>query len=228
MFNLTILFNHFVVTNKTKALYTSSYYNSQEGIKMYKNNSKHEQTGNPQYYNSTLQKIRNNNFFKLTPYLLSAVIGFSAAYNFLKTNLLVADAAEIQKNLNETKPIECVLSEKHQPVPYVLLDSQVVGMPTITPFTKEDKGNIASLENSFYGDEFNKYVSPLEEKASSIKDEIVISNQDEIFKIKIGKISGAKYLVGIEKIGEISEPNRKMSDSERKARLVEILNSYQN
>jgi len=136
---------------------------------MYKNNFKHEQTGNPQYYNGTLQKIRNNNFFKLTPYLLSAVIGFSAAYNFLKTNFSGADAAELQKNLNENKPIECVLSEEHQPVPYVLLGSQVVGMQTITPLTKEDKGNIASLENSFYGDEFNKYVSPLKKKASSIE-----------------------------------------------------------
>lgn len=124
----------------------------------------------------------------------------------------IIEARQLKVHAQETE---------YKPVPYVLLGSQVVGMQTITPFTKEDKGNIASLENSFYGDNFNKYVSPLEEKASSIKDEIVISNQGEIFKIKTGKIDSAEYLVGIKKIGEISEHNRKMSDSGVKAKLGE-------
>jgi hypothetical protein len=319
---------------------------------MYKNNSKHEQTENPQYYNGTLQKIRNNKFFKLTPYLLSAVIGFSAAYNFLKTNLFEADAAELQKNLNETKSIECVLSEvdakdmkeefwpkwlpkkyrklicelpanevriegtylkfideplfqldysyqwvkdgniwktklickgdsgaelttfvrkfvgneedlanikktgkiiksrplkvhaqetEYKSVPYVLLDSYFRLLGSLPDnfinikTTNEDKGDIASLEYSLHGGNFNKYVSPLKESASSIEDKIVISNQDEVFKIKIGRIEisstkyteqFAEYLVGIEKIGEISEHNRKMSDSERKTALRGLLISY--
>jgi len=195
---------------------------------MYKNQSQNNIKEKPYFY---LQKLGENKFVRGITTLVGIIGGVIGAYQIAKSIDSFSpevDAAELQKNLNKTKPIECVLSEEHQSVPYVLLGSQVVGMQTITPFTKEDKGNIASLENSFYSGKFDKYVSPLEEKALSIKSEIVISNQGEIFKIKTGKINGAKYLVGIKKIGEISKHNMKMSDSERKETLIEILNRYQN
>lgn len=199
---------------------------------MYKNQTQNNIQKQPYI---SLQKLRENKFVRGVTTLVGVIVGIIGAYQIAKSTDSFspeADAAEIQKNLNTTKSIESVLTEEqlkeHQPVPYVLLGSQVVGMQTITSFTKEDKGNIASLEHRLHGDNFNKYVSPLEEKASSIEDEIVISYQGEIFKIKTGKIDSAKYLVGIKKIGEISKYNMKMSDSERKVKLVEILNSYQN
>ncbi|MBU1205220.1 MAG: hypothetical protein KKE93_04910 [Nanoarchaeota archaeon] len=321
---------------------------------MYKNQAQNDIQKQPYI---SLQKLGENKFVRGITTLVGVVIGIIGAYKIAKTVSSYSpevDAAEIQKNLNETKSIECVLSEvdakdmkeefwpkwlpekyrklicelpankvriegnylkfideplfqldysyqwvkdgniwetklickgdssaeltsfvrkfvgneedlanikktgkiiksrplkvhaqetEYKSVPYVTLDSYFRLLSSLPDnfinikTTNEDKGDIASLEYSLHGDNFNKYVSPLEERVSSIEDKIVISNQGEVFEIKIGKIGiwatkytehFAEYLVGIKKIGKISKHIMEMSGSERKATLIEILNSYQN
>jgi len=211
LINIVILIiNHFVVTNKPKALYINSYYDPQGGIKMYKNNSEHGYR-------------KNSNLLTNIVRAGMATILFTTAGGIANALLNRSDAAETPKNSTTTAQHESLTQEEINKQTGIIEDPNF-----IPPEDKITKGLYFEGDNLIFWKEINGY-KQLEDSHGKFWFPYREKEQSVVKAGKDGKLNpelsseDARNLANILYDYWVSPENKAKSDFQTKTDLGKIL-----